>query len=1500
MKWLYKTVRSIIMVLLVLIFVVPAALYVALSMSGVQEAIRNTAGEELTKMLGVNVTIEHVSITPFNRVKLYGVKVDDAYGKQALEIKKLGAGISLWQFITQGQMELSYAEIIGLKARVYRMSPDSPLNIQPIIDALASDNPDKDVTKFDFRINTVVIRGGDLSYDVISEPQTDGKFSPDHIHVTALNADIQLPVIRNDEYDVKLRRFAFAEERSGFILDDFSGLFKVGETEAEIKDMEIKLPRTLVAFENIGLTYDSLKSISKDILTLPIQLSLSPESHITPSDLSAFVPELSSFDRPFDLKIDIDGVPAETVKVTASLSRSNDVELKVAGWIKNVTDVGKLTFGVSDLRADVRGTLLESYPMLELSEQLRCVMANSEQIKVRGKADGTLSNINVDMSMITTPASIASQLRLDIAGDDLGIDGVIDVDNLNLQQLLAGVVTTEYLPSDVNASVELAVTVSGKDLSGTVNVKTNDVVYRDKTYHDILLKVDKELDKYRAVLVSRNDGFDCIVSADALLAKANYKLDFNADISDVNVGRLLPGSKVGTVSGKADARVQGRDVDHPEGYVDISRVKISRNDGMQLKMDSLHLVCERTDDNVKITLNSDVAEGELQGRYHVSTLVPMCRNLIEQVMPVLSKGEQVDFATAFGHEHKLNDVVFDLKVKDLSLLEAFVNLPVRVIYPVDMTGSINSQRQKLDFVLAAPYLQQGDKLIEETSLTMSMEGKRDSLDSGNAQILFSTLVPTKEGMMKVTDRISATENIINNRLTFDIDRKRRFNGTLNMMASLHKDDAGKIIADIDVGQSRMVFNDTIWSISPSHISWSGKDLAVDGFRAGREGQSIAIAGKSSETPNDSITVMLDNVNLDYVFETLNIPNVTFGGNATGKLYAKQVLTPEPIAYTPRLNVERLKYNYSLLGDGIIESRWIAPSKAVKLKVTINQDNGRTTYVDGQIKPVADSLDLRFNADRVPVGFLQPIMSAFATEVGGEATGDVHLWGTFSLVQLVGELYGKDMKLKLGVNNTAYHFSDSIKFTPGLISFKNITIRDDFGHTALVNGRVTHKYLKDAGFDFHISDARDIMVYDFKEGDDRTWFGRVFADGDVWCHGEPDLVKVNVDMSTAPGTQFNLVLSDALSARNYDFITFRDRDQARKDSIAALTAPPVIVTELKNKMNNSTDNSSSVYEMNFSLEVTPQALITLVMDPVAGDKIRAYGHGNMLLGYNSRDDELRLNGTYTVERGTYNFTLQDIIIKEFSIENGSTIAFHGDAYAAQLDIKAAYALNANLTDLDESFAADKELNRTNVPVHAVLKVSGDMRRPEIGYDLNFPTLSQDIDRKVRSIVNTEEMMNRQIIYLLALNRFYTPDYMNSTNRSNELMSVASSTISSQLSSMLGQLSDKWAIAPNFRSDRGDFSDVEVNLALSSHLLNNRLLLNGNFGYRDKSLNNNSFIGDFDIEYLLNRTGSLRLKAYNRYNDQNYYVKSALTTQGVGVVFKHDFDNLFDWLFRKKKK
>ncbi len=161
-----------------------------------------------------------------------------------------------------------------------------------------------------------------------------------------------------------------------------------------------------------------------------------------------------------------------------------------------------------------------------------------------------------------------------------------------------------------------------------------------------------------------------------------------------------------------------------------------------------------------------------------------------------------------------------------------------------------------------------------------------------------------------------------------------------------------------------------------------------------------------------------------------------------------------------------------------------------------------------------------------------------------------------------------------------------------------------------------------------------------------------------------------------------------------------------------------------------------------------------MDPVGGDKIRAHGSGAMQIGYSSDSDEMTMYGKYTLSDGMYNFTLQDLILKDFTIRPGSNISFNGDPFKAILDINAIYRVNTNLADLDKSFTTDRDLNRTNVPVDAVLAVKGDLEAPEISFDIELPTLTQDVARKVKSIISTEDMMSRQIIYLLALCLLYT--------------------------------------------------------------------------------------------------------------------------------------------------
>jgi hypothetical protein len=54
-----------------------------------------------------------------------------------------------------------------------------------------------------------------------------------------------------------------------------------------------------------------------------------------------------------------------------------------------------------------------------------------------------------------------------------------------------------------------------------------------------------------------------------------------------------------------------------------------------------------------------------------------------------------------------------------------------------------------------------------------------------------------------------------------------------------------------------------------------------------------------------------------------------------------------------------------------------------------------------------------------------------------------------------------------------------------------------------------------------------------------------------------------------------------------------------------------------------------------------------------------------------------------------------------------------------------------------------------------------------------------------------------------------------------------------------------------------------------------------------LSNRPFFGDLDVEYLLTKNGKVRVKAYTHTVDK-YSLRQANTVQGIGFVFKHDFN------------
>ena len=175
--------------------------------------------------------------------------------------------------------------------------------------------------------------------------------------------------------------------------------------------------------------------------------------------------------------------------------------------------------------------------------------------------------------------------------------------------------------------------------------------------------------------------------------------------------------------------------------------------------------------------------------------------------------------------------------------------------------------------------------------------------------------------------------------------------------------------------------------------------------------------------------------------------------------------------------------------------------------------------------------------------------------------------------------------------------------------------------------------------------------------------------------------------------------------------------------------------------------------------------------------------------------------------------------------------------------------------------------------------------------------------VKSIINGQEEMNQQVIYLLGIGRFYTQEGNNATDGTQQsqaslaMQSLLSGTISQQINNVLSSVikNNNWNFGANISTGDEGWNNAEYEGLLSGRLLNNRLLINGQFGYRDNANATTSFIGDFDIRYLLFPNGNLSLKVYNQTNDR-YFTKNSLNTQGIGLLMKKDFTDwreLFGW-------
>ena len=247
-----------------------------------------------------------------------------------------------------------------------------------------------------------------------------------------------------------------------------------------------------------------------------------------------------------------------------------------------------------------------------------------------------------------------------------------------------------------------------------------------------------------------------------------------------------------------------------------------------------------------------------------------------------------------------------------------------------------------------------------------------------------------------------------------------------------------------------------------------------------------------------------------------------------------------------------------------------------------------------------------------------------------------------------------------------------------------------------------------------------------------------------------------------------------------------------------------------------------------------------------------------------------------------------------MQPGSSVEFNGPPFDADIHLICHHLINSvPLIDLTATTGLTQS---SKVKVNCILDITGNLGNMAFKFDLDILNANDEVKQLVRSMINSEEEMNTQMIYLLALGRFY-PINMARANTdeasSAAVNSLVSSTISGQINNIISNLvgrDSNWTFGTGISTGERGWQDLDVEGTLSGHLFNDRLLINGNFGYRDNALTNQgNFIGDFEVKWRLKEEGgNMYLKAYNQTNDR-YFTKATLNTQGIGLSYMHDFDS-----------
>lgn len=1460
---------------LFLVFIVIVSLniiYTAIQSNFFQTWAAQRLTDYLSEELHTKVHIDKLKISFISNVTLEGVFLSDRHNDTLLYGKNITLNVSNFNYKTHF-LNVDEINLNDVKIKLLKYNHEPNWNFQYLVDYFTpKDSLQNDTAKSPWKIayGNLNLYHVDFTYHVLNDTFKVGQnMNYDNLHVTDIYGALSDFGFKKDTIYAQINNLK-AREQCGIELQNLTTKARISSTELRCDSIYLKTANSLVK-GNLLFKYEKWEDYLDFNNKVYIKGNLIDSTYASFKDIAYFAEELNGFKETIHLTGKVKGFVNDLHGNNINARYRDHTHFSGNMSITGLPNFEKSFIHFNAKKLSTSKKDLELFPIPPFNNptflSLPKEFENLGVVSYIGKFDGFITDFVTYGIFTTDVGNIKTDLQLkDDKSKQIEYSGSITTTDFNLSKLLPDV---KFV-----GPISLSTEIKGKglnieDLDAEFNGEVQSVTYNNYQYHNVSIDGLFKDKIFQGNVLSKDTNANFDFSGTVDFNKKITKMDFISTINklDLNKTHFTTPQLNGNVSSQLLINLNGNNLDNLSGLIHFDNTIYQTPEKIH-KINTFNLKLDQSSDVKDIQLNSNIANARLIGKYKLSTLPDAFKQYLNEYFPTFIKSKKTII-----HTDKAD---LSIKIKDFSI--------VKDLFLKDLMISPNSTIEgSFDASINYLHLNTNTPLIQYTGLNFR-NNKIDvnSLPHGISFSYNSKAIQLSDSLTFKNPNFIFTAN----------DKSTNFN--LNWDNALIPNNSGIINGKIDFENTqailyfdkiKYVIEDSIWQIkknSPITID-TAFSLAINSLTFHNHNQLITIDGKLSKNNSDKLNILIQNFKLAQLNPFLQDAKLKMDGTVNGLTSIFGAFNRPLI--TSEIEFKDFKLNNKLLGFGEIKSEY-DPNKE---HVNINGYSAFAKDLDGNLmknllfqgyyypNKKNENLNLTFKVQPLDIGLLQPYLQDILTFKVGFLNGEGTITGTINEPQINAKLKFVKCIMLVDFLNVQYSVNGIVEILPKQINFNNLEIRDKMGNSGNVFGNIFHNNFSNMRIDFDIN-TNKLMVLNTTAANNPSYYGTAYASGNSGIYGFLDDIKMELNMKTNGGTYFYIPLDGPSEIETNDFIKFVTKDTLKK----------------------VTKTTKSNFSLDFNLEATKDAEVQLIFDEKSGDIIKARGDGNLSMKIDTKG-KFDMFGDYVLSTGDYLFTLENFVTKKFEIQKGSSIKWNGNVYKANIDIVANYKQRASIKPLFPNDSVNNYNKR--FPVDCKLYMKNKLTSPDITFGIELPTIDETTRSAVKSLLNDENELNRQVFSLLLLRSFVTPLAIAGSggiSAGGAAAATGSEMLSNKMSHWLNGITKDMDIGVNYRPG-GTLTNDELDLALSKQLFNNRLSIDGNFGVANntapsnstsnKNNNTSNLIGDVTLEYKLSESGKYRVKGFNRSNDNTEAATSGGPfTQGVGVFYREEYENL----------